>query len=75
MVAWELAKRHNDERTQVESIAAATFIAAIFAAGYWIGAMRTKLKFAANLDMRKWQKQMKALDEAVQKAQMIHATK
>lgn len=59
----------------MESVLAAAIIAAIFAAGYWVGATRTKLKFAAGLDMRKWQKQMKALEEAVHKAQLIHSTK
>jgi len=57
----------------VDALIAILFIGGIFALGYWIGAMRTKLKFTMpTMDMKKYQKLKKALDESFQKAQAFH---
>ena len=54
----------------MDAVIAIVFIGGVFALGYWIGAMRTKLKFTMpTMDMKKYQKLKKALDESFQKAQ------
>jgi membrane-anchored glycerophosphoryl diester phosphodiesterase (GDPDase) len=56
----------------VDAVIAIVFIGGVFALGYWIGAMRTKLKFTMpTMDMKKYQKLKKALDESFQKAQSL----
>jgi membrane-anchored glycerophosphoryl diester phosphodiesterase (GDPDase) len=56
----------------VDAVIAIVFVAGIFTLGYWIGAMRTKLKFTMpTMDMKKYQKLKKALDESFQKAQSL----
>lgn len=63
----------NDERKQMESVVAVVFLAGIFGLGYWIGAMRTKLKASyPTMDMKQYQKLKKALDDSVQKAREFH---
>jgi hypothetical protein len=57
----------------VDAVIAIIFIGGVFALGYWIGAMRTKLKNTMpTLDMKKYQQLKKALDESFQKAQSFH---
>ena len=54
----------------MDTVIAIALIAGIFGLGYWIGAMRTKLKYAMpTMDMKKYQKMKKALDESFQKMQ------
>lgn len=56
----------------MDAVIAIVFVAGIFTLGYWIGAMRTKLKFTMpTMDMKKYQKLKKALDESFQKAQSL----
>ena len=56
----------------MDAVIAIVFIGGVFALGYWIGAMRTKLKFTMpTMDMKKYQKLKKALDESFQKAQSL----
>lgn len=56
----------------MDAVLAIAFVAGIFGLGYWIGAMRTKLKFTMpTMDMKKYQKLKKALDESFQKAQSL----
>jgi len=56
----------------VDAVLAIAFVAGIFGLGYWIGAMRTKLNFTMpTMDMKKYQKLKKALDESFQKAQSL----
>jgi hypothetical protein len=54
----------------VDALIAITFLGGVFAAGYWVGMTRTKLKNTMpTLDMKKYQQLKKALDESFQKAQ------
>jgi hypothetical protein len=56
----------------VDALLAISFIAGVFALGYWIGAMRTKLNHTMpTMDMKKYQKLKKALDESFEKAQAL----
>ena len=54
----------------MDALIAIAFVAGIFGLGYWIGSMRTKLKYTMpTMDMKKYQQLKKALDESFQKAQ------
>ena len=56
----------------MDAVIAIVFIGGVFALGSWIGDMRTKLKFTMpTMDMKKYQKLKKALDESFQKAQSL----
>lgn len=57
----------------MDAVIAVAFVIGLFGLGYWIGAMRTKLKYTMpTMDMKKYQQLKKALDESFQKAQSFH---
>lgn len=54
----------------MDALLVISFIGGVFAFGYWIGAMRTKLKYSMpTMDMKKYQKMQKALEDNFQKMQ------
>lgn len=56
----------------MDAVIAVALLVGLFGFGYWIGVMRTKLQYTETMDMKKYQKLKKALDESVQKAQLFH---
>lgn len=54
----------------MEALLALALLGGIFALGYWIGSMRTKIKMSPpTFDWKKFEKMKKALDESFQKMQ------